>query len=831
MFKGTRDHNREAGTGFDQLLERTGAITNATTSLDRTNYFETMGSQDLARAIELEADRMRNLRLREDDRRPEMTVVRNEYERGENDPAEALEKEMWAVAFLAHPYHHSTIGWRSDFEKVPIEKLRKFYDTFYWPNNATVTVIGDFDPAAALELIKQYYGKIPRSPQPIPEVYTEEPPQTGPRRVTVQRPGELGVVMIAQKIPPATHADFAALRVLGKILSDGRNSRFYQALTDKSLTTEVDAAPQFNHDPSLFFVSAELTPDATHADVEQRLLKEIARVQDEGVSADEVAAAIAKLTAETAYERDGSMAKADDLNECIAVGDWRLYYGLEDAVKKVTAADVQRVAKKYFTEDHRSTGWYIPRNEEAAWAAYTADKSTASSDSGTSEERHGKSDAEKAKPPVAPARSNQGAAAAPAVAKIAPRIVRSHASDIDLLVCPTEVKDVVTIKGVLPAFDPANLILGELAADMLERGTTKHDAEAIATLLDQVGAQIGFSYEAGDVVFAARCLKKDSSLVIGLLAEQLSKPSFADDEFEKLRKQKLAEAQQLKEDTDSQALIAFRRAVFPAGHPQYRLTPEERIAALQKVTVGDVKAFHANYFGPKYCTLVVVGDVTAARIQVEVASAFADWKGGRPLPEAPAPIAIKESKELSINVPGKESVSVILGAPSGLRYADPDRLPLAVATSALGHGFTSRLLSTVRDTEGLTYGIGAQLIGSGQLEQAWMVDATFAPSLLKQGLASTRRELEKWHRDGITAAELDYRKSALTGAHRVSLATSNGLAEMILNTVRRGLELSWIDDYPKKVEALTLEQVNSVVRRRVDPDKLVLAEAGTIEGK
>jgi zinc protease len=153
MFKGTHEHNKEVGSGFDQLLERTGAITNATTSLDRTNYYETVGSQDLALAIELEADRMRNLRLREEDRRPEMTVVRNEYERGENNPAEALEKEIWATAFLAHPYHHSTIGWPSDFEKVPIEKLRAFYDTFYWPNNATVTIIGDFNPPAALELM------------------------------------------------------------------------------------------------------------------------------------------------------------------------------------------------------------------------------------------------------------------------------------------------------------------------------------------------------------------------------------------------------------------------------------------------------------------------------------------------------------------------------------------------------------------------------------------------------------------------------------------------------------------------------------------------------
>src|SRR6187455_481192 len=193
MFKGTREHNKEAGNGYDQLLERTGAMTNATTSLDRTNYFETVGSQDLPMAVMLEADRMRNLRLREDDRRPEMTVVRNEYERGENNPIQALIKEVFHSAFVAHPYHHSTIGWRSDIEKVSIEKLREFYDTFYWPDNATVSIIGDFDPAKALELVKKYYGAYPKAPKPIPQVYTEEPEQTGPRRVMVQRAGELGV--------------------------------------------------------------------------------------------------------------------------------------------------------------------------------------------------------------------------------------------------------------------------------------------------------------------------------------------------------------------------------------------------------------------------------------------------------------------------------------------------------------------------------------------------------------------------------------------------------------------------------------------------------------
>ena len=157
-------------------------------------------------------------------------------------------------------------------------------------------------------------------------------------------------------------------------------------------------------------------------------------------------------------------------------------------------------------------------------------------------------------------------------------------------------KDVVTIKGTMPAYDPDNPILGELAAEMLERGTKKHDADTIAALLDKVGAQIQFSFETGSIRFAAQCLKKDSSQVIDLLAEQLRQPNFPKDEFEKLRTQKLAEAQQLRDSTDAQASIAFRRAVFPAGHPQYRMTPEERIAALKKVTVDDIKAFHRQVF-------------------------------------------------------------------------------------------------------------------------------------------------------------------------------------------------------------------------------------------
>ena len=365
MFKGTPKFNREKGTSVDQLLERVGGVYNATTWLDRTNYYANIGSEHLDSYVAIEADRMRNLWLRDADRKPEMTVVRNEFEIGENEPAQALEKEIFATAYVAHPYHHSTIGWRSDIENVPIEKLQEFYRTFYWPDNATVSIIGDFDPAKALELVKKHYGAIPKAPKPIPAVYTEEPEQTGPRRVTVKRAGELGVVAVAHKIPSALHADQGPLKVLTTILASGKNSRFYRALTDKNLTTDVRGDVGFFHDPSLHFVYANLAPGSTHEQVENIVIEEIERVKKEGVADGEVAAAIAQILASAAYARDGSFAIASTLNEYIAAGDWTLYVTEDEALKKVTAADVKRVANGYLLEDKRTTGWFIPNVAQA----------------------------------------------------------------------------------------------------------------------------------------------------------------------------------------------------------------------------------------------------------------------------------------------------------------------------------------------------------------------------------------------------------------------------------------------------------------------------------
>jgi len=360
MFKGTPNYNREKGNNIDQVLEAIGAQYNATTWLDRTNYYAQIGSEHLELYMAIEADRMRNLLLRDEDRQPEMTVVRNEFEIGENDPTQVLDKEMTAVAYLAHPYHHSTIGWRSDIEGVSIEKLQEFYNTFYWPDNSTVTIIGDFDPAEALGLVKKYYGAFLKAPHPIPQLYTVEPEQTGQRRVVVKKAGQLGVVGVAYKSPSARHPDQAALQVLGSILASGKNSRLYRALTDQSLTTDVSDYVGFFHDPSLFNLWANLAPGVTHEQVEKIIFEEVEKLKKDGVTQDEVTAAASKKLADIAFARDGSFNVASSINECIAAGDWTLYYTLEEDYGKVTPDDVKRVANRYLNEDQSVVGWFIP---------------------------------------------------------------------------------------------------------------------------------------------------------------------------------------------------------------------------------------------------------------------------------------------------------------------------------------------------------------------------------------------------------------------------------------------------------------------------------------
>jgi len=358
MFKGTDKFNKVNGSSIFNVLQTVGAQVNATTWLDRTNYFELLPRDHLQLAIEIEADRMRGSLLLEDELERERTVILNEFDRGENEPMRKLYQAVWSAAYVAHPYHHPTIGWRSDIENASAEGLRGFYDTFYWPNNATVSVIGDFEEDAVLNLIDQHFGEITHAPDETPCVRTREPEQNGERRITIRQTGQLGAVMIAFKSPPATEMETDALEVLEMILTSGKTSRLFRRLTDAGLTSHVFGSVSRLRDPGLFFIYAMLAPEVRHEKVEEELLAVLHEIAEQGVSDKELARAIKQIKAEEAYNRDGTFAVASQLNEAIAAGDWKLYTSFLDNIERISVEDVKMVAKKYLCRDSMTVGHY-----------------------------------------------------------------------------------------------------------------------------------------------------------------------------------------------------------------------------------------------------------------------------------------------------------------------------------------------------------------------------------------------------------------------------------------------------------------------------------------
>jgi zinc protease len=369
MFKGTPEYRRENGTAIAAVLEAVGARFNATTWFDRTNYYETVPSDRLEVAVELEASRMRRSLLLDEDRAPEMTVVRNEFERGENSPFQVLYKHSFATAFREHPYHHPTIGWRSDIEGVSTERLKEFYDVFYQPNNATAMLIGDFEEPEALGLVARHFAAVPRSSRPIPSVHTTEPPQEGERRFLVRRTGQVAWTALSWRSVEAAHPDTPALAVLGNALGGGLTSRLYQALVEQSLALSVNVVPWQLRDPGLFSIFAPVRPGIEPARIESVIREEIRRVVEAGVTEAETQKARTQIEAEIIFDRDSTDQIAASLSEAIAVADWEWYVDYPASVARVAPDDVRRVASAYLHDDALTVGLFLPRESGGGGAS------------------------------------------------------------------------------------------------------------------------------------------------------------------------------------------------------------------------------------------------------------------------------------------------------------------------------------------------------------------------------------------------------------------------------------------------------------------------------
>lgn len=823
MFKGTEKFNKENGNDITNVLQDIGAQINATTWNDRTNYYALLPSEHLNKAIEIEADRMRNLLIKDEDRQPEMTVVRNEFERGENDPFSTLNKNIWATAYQAHPYHHNTIGWRSDIEGVSTERLKQFYDEYYWPNNATVTVIGDFDKQKTLQKILDEYGSIPKSPHAIPEMYTTEPKQEGARRLVVKRSGEMGIVGIAHKTPEGLNEDYFAIQVLARVLGEGKSSRLYKKLVDKGLATSLFMWDYPFKDNSLFITYVFLTPDTKHEDVEKIVLDEYELIKEKGITDQELARAKGQTKAQLAYVRDGSFSIASVLNEAIAIGDWTNYTNFLEKTNAVTKEDAQEVAKKYLLEDKSTTGYFVPIKGSGGGGGVPPEKDR-------SRQFYNYSDAP----------DNEIGPNSYEEAGIAKNIIEFEpVKGLRLLTMKTGVQDVVTIRGSIlggDVFSPqANRMIADLTAAMLDKGTRNKSKFEIADRLEAVGATISFSSGQQHVRFSVKCLKDDIPLVLGLLAEQLREPAFNKEDLSTLKTRLKGNLMRDKESTSKMAIGEFIRELYPKDHPNYRYPIDEQIEMLEKIDPASLRNFHKTYYGLGNMTIVAVGDVDGEYFNAEVEKVFRGWKTS-PLGKWKRMLVANDVKPNTkyVTIKDKTSTDVYIGLPIGIDRTHEDYYPLMIGTYILGGNFSARLMQTVRDEQGLTYGIYAQIQGvENGNDGYWTIWSTFSPQLLQTGYEATLKQLKKWAMAGVTSDELEAKKTTITGSYKVGLATTRGLAAQILSNAEREQPNEYLDQFTTVINDLTLEQVNSVIKEYIDIDKLVFVAAGSVdeEGK
>ena len=808
MFKGSRKFNTTKGNSVFQTLQSLGARMNATTWLDRTNYFAVLPSEHLESLIEIEADRMRNAWIKEEDRQSEMTVVRNEFERGQNSPSGVLDEHIWATAYHAHPYHHSTIGWKEDIENVSIERLKEFYDTFYWPNNATAIAIGDFEEKDALAMIKKHFGKIRKSTKPIPEVYTAEPEQEGIRTVTLKRAGQQGIVGVAHKTPSATNKDAAAFMVLSSILSSGKNSRFYKNITDKGLTTSIYIWDSLFKDPGLFTVYANLSPDVKHKTVESLIIQEYEKIKTDGVTEAEVKKAQAQLVAAMKFSQDGSYAIASGLNEAIASGDWTLYTTYSEKIKNVTKEDVQRVVVEYFKEDLSTVGYFIPKNkgaqgERAITSAKELEKIKKKYITGAEEE------------------------------SLSSKIVQSEPISGVRLFSLERGSGVVTMQGSFlggDVYSNENRRVSDMVASMLDQGTKNMSKFEISEKLESVGARLNFFNGQARVGFSGKFLEEDTEMVFEIMADQIKNPLFSEQELEKVKKRAIAGYKRSKESTRGNAMNNMLEAFYGKDHQNSPTNPDQAIEDIKNITAQNLEEYHRKNYGTGSMVIVVVGDIKHQELEKMVKESFGGWKKSPLNTKQEERVASKKAGKVYLTMQDKTSTDFLVGTALEIDRYHPDYLPLYLGTHTLGGNFSARLMQTVRVKEGLTYGINSSLSGFGNGNDGyWMVGGTFAPQLLSKGESSTLREIKLWLEKGITQKELDVTKSTLTGGFQVGFDTTGGLAGGILSAVVTHNSLEYLDSYPEQVKKITLDQVNEAIKKYITLDGLYRVAAGSID--
>ena len=812
LTKGGRDVKKD--------LTDHGAQFNGTTSWDRTNYFETINASDdnLKWALGLEADRMVNIRMEKAILDTEMTVVRNEFEMGENNPFQATFQRTLSAAYTFHNYGKMPIGNRSDIEHVAIEKLAAFYQRYYQPDDAVLTIAGQFDESKALAYAIATVGALPRPTRKLETTYTVEPTQDGERSVTVRRVGDNQGVLAVYHVPAAAHPDNAPLNVLEVILGDNPSGRLYKALVDNKKAVAVQANVMDMHDPGFFFAAAILRQDQSLDDARQITLKIVEDFTAEPPSQEEVDRAKNRILKQIDLNLTNSQGIGLTLSEYAADGDWRLLFYQRDAIKKVTPDDVVRVAKAYLKESNRTLGEFIPTK--------TPDRAEIPESPGAEVVLKDFKGGETL---------SQGEAFTPTPANIESRVQRvTLPNGMKLVLLPKKTRGgTVVVQGSLH-FGTEQSLKGRVAAaqmagGLLMRGTKDKNRQQIQDEADRLKARINVNGSATGAGLSIETVEAGLAGSLKLAAECLRESTLPDREFEEVRQLRIAGIENGRHEPMMLAQLELQRHFnpYPRGDVRYVDTPEEQIEDLQKVTVAEARQFYTQFYGASDAELVISGQFDPAEMKKLTADLFGNWKSPSPYVRVPTPYRKVDSADQKIETPDKQNALFLAGQVVRMSDDDPDYPAMVLADYMLGGSAASRLFRRIREKEGLSYGVNAMFSAPAKDDGATFTSMAISnPQNAPKVEASYKDELARTLKDGFTAEEVEAAKKSLLDERMVARSQDQSLAGTLATRERWGRTMKWDEALEARIAALTPEQVSAAFRKHIDEAALTIVKAG-----
>ncbi len=836
VFKGTPDHPQ-----IWKSLQEHGAQFNGSTSVDRTNYFETLSASDenLNFALELEADRMVNSFIAQKDLDSEMTVVRNEFEMGENNPLGVLSERVVSTAYLWHNYGNSTIGSREDIERVPIARLQAFYRKFYQPDNAMLVVAGKFDDAKTLAQIDKLFGRIPKPARTLETTYTLEPTQDGEREVALRRVGDVQALDVIYHICAGAHEDMPALSVLANILTADQTGRLYKALREPQLATRVVADANALFDPGYMEISAEVRKDKPLDKVREVLVSTLDGLAASEINDAEVDRAKNEFSRRFDLLLNNSGRVGIRLSESAAQGDWRLMFLHRDRVKKVTSADVKRVAAAYLKPSNRTLGTFSPTETiDRTTVPPTPDLVALFKDyQGAQEVAEGEEfDATPANIESRTVRVDTPVGTKLALLSKKTRGERVNASMIVRFGSEAELKGVADAAGFVPS--------------MLTLGTAKHSRRDIQDTFDKLKANVrigggmggrGFGRFArgpsgmpGTIVVSIETIRSNLPAVMDLVSECLRDSTFPEEEFEKLRKETLAGLEQQLSEPMALAPIELRRKLTPVAKDDIRYVDSvsEQIEKVKLVKLDDVKKVYKEMVGASFSEAAVVGDFDAKEIESQFKSLFVNWKSGKPFERIAMPYREVKPEQVVLKTPDKANALFTLGTNVSVKDDDAEFPALFMANYVAGGSAGSRLLTRIRQKEGLSYGVSSNFSASSHEKSGvFLIGGICAPENAVKAVACAREELEKLAKDGVTQEELDTARKGYLEDLKVQLSNDGNLAMMMVQDRYLGRTMKFLEDRLAKIQALKPADVAGAAKKYLAPDKLVEVCAGDLDKK